>query len=294
MTDMPTTNKNRPTIGVVGLGLIGGSYARACHAQGLLVLGADCCADTRRLAGESGVFDSVVEDVAALADADEILVAVPVGAMGEVFAALYDSLDAQTVVFDGGSCKRSPLLQAQEQLRDKARRYVPTHPVAGGEDSGFAASSAALFEGKKAVLCPHDADADAAEVARAAWQRVGAQVTEMTAAQHDAIFAAVSHLPHVLSFALVEAIRQQPQQSQMLEYAAGGFRDFTRIAGSHPQMWRDICLQNGDNILPILEQFRAQLDVLAAAIADGNGDALADIFMAARTLRRQWKDDLEK
>lgn len=281
------------TVGVIGLGLIGGSFARAGKAAGLRVIGADICAETRKAALEAGAADSVSADAADVAAADEILIAVPVGAMGGVFAALRDSLPASSAVFDGGSCKRRPALEAAQNLGEKAGRFVPSHPIAGGENSGFSASSASLFAGRRVVLCPANSDADAAAAAENAWRRAGAKTARMTAEEHDDIFAAVSHLPHVLSFALVESIRARSDCDELLAYAAGGFRDFTRIAGSHPAMWRDICLQNGDMILEAAARFRRELAKMETAVKNGDGAALYEQFSAARTLRRARAKTLE-
>lgn len=282
------------TAGVIGLGLIGGSFARACKQAGLRVIGADICADTRRAALAAGAVDEVFAEPEAVCAADEILVATPVGAFGDIFAALAGRLSSSAVVFDGGSCKRKVAALAANHFGANAGRFVPSHPVAGGEDSGFMASSADLFSGRWTVLCPERADEDAVAAAKAAWQRTGARIEVMTAQQHDSIFAAVSHLPHLLSFALMESIRAGSGGEDALRYAAGGFRDFTRIAGSHPVMWRDICLQNGDELLAAVARFRRQLDTLESAIIKGDGDSLKDKFAAARALRRQWREEMEK
>lgn len=281
------------SLGVIGLGLIGGSFARAAKAAGAHVVGVDCCAATRQMALACGAVDTVSAEPAAACEADNIFLAVPVGAYGEIFAALRKSLPVAGVVFDGGSCKRQTIQTAVRELADKAGRFVPSHPIAGGEDSGFAASSADLFNNRWVVLCPAGSDDDAVAAVYAAWKMTGAKTTEMTAEAHDATFAAVSHLPHVLSFALVESIRAAETHTQMLQYAAGGFRDFTRIAGSNSLMWRDICLQNPDQLLLVLGQFRRQLDELEAAISRGDGDTLQQKFAAARQLRRAWIDTLE-
>ena len=282
------------TAGVIGLGLIGGSFARACKKAGMRVLGADVCAETRAAAKAAGAADEVFAAPEAVCAADEIFIAAPVGAFGEIFAAIANSLSPSATVFDGGSCKRRAASLAANHLGAKAGRFVPSHPVAGGEDSGFAASSADLFAGRWAVLCPARSDADAAETAKAAWQRAGAQIAVMTAEEHDSVFAAISHLPHLLSFALMESLRADSGGEDALRYAAGGFRDFTRIAGSHPTMWRDICLQNSDELLAASARFRRQLEVLERAIAKRDGAGLKNKFAAARAMRRQWRETLEK
>ena len=282
------------TVGIIGLGLIGGSFARICKAAGMRVLAVDCCKDTRHAALSAAVVDEVFVDAAAVAMADEIFIAVPVGAFADIFAALADSLSPTAVIFDGGSCKAQAAALAMKYLGNKANQFVPSHPIAGGEDSGFAASSADLFVGHWAVLCPENSAQSAVEIATAAWQRTGATVARMSIAEHDEMFAAVSHLPHLLSFALVESIRACPNNAAMLRYAAGGFRDFTRIAGSHPIMWRDICLHNRGELLAATARFRQELDTLESAIRDNCGAVLEEKFAAARDLRRQWREVLEK
>ncbi|MGI9305759.1 MAG: prephenate dehydrogenase [Gammaproteobacteria bacterium] len=288
------TENAAKTLGVVGLGLIGGSFARAGKAAGLRVIGADICAKTRQMALDAGAVDEVSADAAAAGAADEILIAVPVGATGSVFAALRGALRPAATVFDGGSCKRAPVREAAKYLGEKAGRFVPSHPIAGGEDSGFQASSARLFSGKWAVLCPADSDADAAAAAENAWRRAGAKTAILSAEAHDEIFSAVSHLPHLLSFALVDSIRARPNYEELLRFAAGGFRDFTRIAASHPAMWRDICLQNSDKILDSLAYFRRAADDIETAVKNGDGAALEEKFAAARELRRAWVKTLEE
>ncbi|MGI9297993.1 MAG: prephenate dehydrogenase [Gammaproteobacteria bacterium] len=282
------------TAGIIGLGLIGGSFARVCKNAGLRVIGADICPDTRRAAFAAGIADEVSAEPAAVCKADEILIATPVGTFGDIFSAVAGTLSPSAVLFDGGSCKRRAAELAAKHLGAKAGRFVPSHPVAGGEDSGFAASSADLFRGCWTVLCPARSDEDAAAAAKAAWKRAGAQIAVMTTREHDAIFAAVSHLPHLLSFALMESLRADSGGEGALRYAAGGFRDFTRIAGSHPTMWRDICLQNGDELLSASARFRRQLESFEQAIVKKDGAALKNKFAAARALRRKWREDLEK
>lgn len=282
------------TAGIIGLGLIGGSFARVCQDAGLRVVAADICAETRRAALSEGIVDEVFAEAEAVCSADEILIATPVGTFGDIFSAVSGSLSSSAVIFDGGSCKRRAAESAAKYLGAKAGRFVPSHPVAGGEDSGFAASSAGLFRGKWTIICPAESDEDAAAAAKTAWQRTGAQIAVMTASEHDAIFAAVSHLPHLLSFALMESLRADANGEGALRYAAGGFRDFTRIAGSHPTMWRDICLQNDDELLAAISRFRTQLESLENAIVRKDGAALKNKFAAARALRRQWREELEK
>ena len=281
------------TSAVIGLGLIGGSFARAAKQAGRRVLGVDCCPQTREMALAAGAADDISDSIAAAGEAEEIFIAAPVGAFDDIFSALQKSLSPTATVFDGGSCKRRAMESAAAMLGDKAGRFVPCHPIAGGENSGFSASCADLFQGRKVVMCAEKADEDAAELAAAAWRRAGGRVARMSAEEHDAIFAAVSHLPHLLSFALVDSIRADSRGELMSDYAAGGFRDFTRIAGSDPVMWRDICLQNGDEILAALEKFQKQLAQLEKAAREGDGALLQKTFAAARDFRAAQLKKLE-
>lgn len=280
------------TVGVIGLGLIGGSFALSCKNTGMRVIGADPDSAARELAKQ--VLDEVYENPKQVCQADEIFIAAPVGAFGEIFRAIAPALSDRSVVFDGGSCKREAAAQAAQHLGAKARRFVPCHPVAGGEDSGFAAANAELFAGKWTVVCPDNCDADAVDAVARAWQRTGATVAHMNAQEHDVVFAAISHLPHVLSFSLMEMLRDDPGGEEMLQYAAGGFRDFTRIAGSHPVMWRDICLQNSDELLNACARFRKQLEMVELAIGNQDGAALKEKFAAAREVRRRWREKVEQ
>ncbi|MDM5146865.1 prephenate dehydrogenase/arogenate dehydrogenase family protein [Candidatus Persebacteraceae bacterium Df01] len=281
------------SVGVIGLGLIGGSFARAATAAGATVVGADSCAQTRRAALEAGVVRAAYDSPSAVCGADDIFIAVPVGSVESIFADIADALSPTSVIFDGGSCKRSVISKAAEQLGDNRRRFVPSHPIAGNENSGFSASNVDLFKNCWAVLCTDGVDEEAVQVVSLAWQQVGANTVNMSAAEHDDIFAVVSHLPHLLSYALVESIRTRPDSARYLHYAASGFRDFTRVASSHPIMWRDICLANADNLLASLVRFREELDTLEGAIKDGNSVLLYERFASARQLRRDWAATLE-
>lgn len=281
------------TAAVIGLGLIGGSFARRCKADGLRVLGIDRDSDARQAAKSAGAVDETHESLSAAGTADEIFIAVPVGAFDEIFTGLRGSISTKTSIFDGGSCKAAAAESAGRHLGDLSGRFVPSHPIAGGEDSGFTSSRADLFVGRWAILCPAGSDDDAAKTVELAWQRAGAKTARMTTEEHDAVFAAVSHLPHVLSFALVESIRARDDYEELLRYAAGGFRDFTRIASSHPEMWRDICIQNREKILSSSEEFRRQLEVFEQAMKAGDGELLRQKFSAARDLRRRWREVLE-
>ena len=280
-------------VGAVGLGLIGGSFALAMRRRGARVCGVSRSPQTTALAKKLGAIDD--DRAESLRECDLIFIAVPVRAADSVFAQVSACVSPRTVVMDGGSVKAPLPDLARKNFGANAGRFVPCHPVAGAEKSGMAAARADLFEGREVVLCPAESDADAAETARDAWRRIGARVSDMDAEEHDRVFAMVSHLPHLLSYALVNQIDESPARVRelMLRHAAGGFRDFTRIAGSHPEMWRDICLDNRENLLSAIAGYRLALDKLESAARNGDGGALFEKFDAARTLRNKWAEKLK-
>ena len=281
-------------VGVVGLGLIGGSFALAMKRCGAEVCGVSRSAGTVALARKLGAVDDGRKE--SLSQCELIFVAVPVRAAGAALAEVAKFIKPNSVVMDGGSVKGNLAALARKNFGANAGRFVPCHPVAGAEKSGAAAARADLFDGREVVLCPAESDADAADRARAAWRGLGARVSDMDADEHDRVFAAVSHLPHLLSYALVNQIDRRDARARelMLRHAAGGFRDFTRIAGSHPEMWRDICLDNRANLLAALAEYRAALDSLEAAVQNSDGDSLFEKFDAARKLRTAWAEKLKR
>ena len=281
-------------VGVVGLGLIGGSFALATRRRGAAVCGVSRSAETAALARKLGAIDD--DRPEALSECELIFIAVPALAADAAMAVAAKFMNPKATAMDGGSVKGNLAALARKNFGARAGRFVPCHPVAGAEKSGVAAARADLFDGREVVLCPAESDADAADFARSAWRSVGARVSDMDAAEHDRIFAAVSHLPHLLSYALVNQIDGRDARSRelMLRHAAGGFRDFTRIAGSHPEMWRDICLDNRENLLSALAGYRAALDALEGAVRDADGDSLFAKFDAARALRTAWAEKLKR
>ncbi|MGH8674518.1 MAG: prephenate dehydrogenase, partial [Burkholderiales bacterium] len=240
-------------VAVIGVGLIGGSFALALKKAGACgtALGVGRNAENLRVALERGAIDSIAASAAdAARGADLVLLAVPVGQMPAVFDAIAPVLRADAVVIDAGSTKRDVVVAARRALAARIARFVPSHPIAGAGHSGAAAAGAGLFEGKRVVVAPLAETApDALARAEEAWRTCGAQLSRMTPDEHDAVFAAVSHLPHLLAYALVHDIAGRANSAQLFGYAAGGFRDFTRIASSHPEMWRDICVANRDALL---------------------------------------------
>jgi prephenate dehydrogenase len=196
------------------------------------------------------------------------------------------------VVTDGGSTKQDVVAAARAALGGRLPRFVPAHPIAGAEHSGVEAASAALYQGKLVVLTPlPETDPDALATAQAAWQASGARVLQLTPQRHDEVFAAVSHLPHALAFALVEMIAGRPDAQQLFSFAGAGFRDFTRIASSSPEMWRDICLSNRGALLAELDAFQAALHSLAECIRTGDAEAIAALFERARVARNRWLEE---
>jgi prephenate dehydrogenase len=285
-------------LAVIGVGLIGGSFALALKAAGLAgsVVGAGRSRENLELALQRGVIDAIAQDPAgAVAGADLVLVATPVAQYPRVFAAIAPVLGSHAVVTDAGSTKLDVVAAARAALNGKFAQFVPAHPVAGAEHSGAAAAAADLFRGKRVVLTPlADTSPQSLARAEAAWTACGARLFRMAPQDHDAVFAAVSHLPHLLAYALVHDIAERGNAAQLFGYAAGGFRDFTRIASSHPEMWRDICLANREALLAELDRYGAQLAALRPLIARGDGAALERVFAAARAARERWlKGDYE-
>jgi len=277
-----------PKVAVVGVGLIGGSFALALKAAGACshVLGIGRGAANLELAKARGIVDAIGTHVA---DADLILVATPVAQYARVLAAIAPRLKPSAIVTDAGSTKRDVVAAARAALGAKIAQFVPAHPIAGAENSGAAAADAALFRGKRVVLAPL-AENSAADVqaVEEAWRACGARVGRMSPEEHDAVFAAVSHLPHLLAYALVHEVAARGNSAQLFGYAAGGFRDFTRIASSHPEMWRDICTANRDRLLVELDRYVAKLRALRPLVERGDGAALEQLFAEARAARERW------
>ena len=215
--------------------------------------------------------------------------------MPEIMARIAPYLGAQAVVTDGGSTKGDVVAAAREHFGDRIGQFVPAHPIAGAENSGAAAARADLYREKKVVLTPL-AENPVLNVARvrSAWEWCGAEVHQLLPAEHDRVFAAVSHLPHLLSFALVHDLAVRDNSDLYFSFAASGFRDFTRIAASHPEMWRDVCMANRIALLEELDRYRAQLDELHDALQRGDGAALEQTFDVARAARRSWAENKAK
>ena len=277
---------------VCGVGLIGGSFAQALREAGAVreIVGVGRSWENLSAALGTYVIDAAETDIAvALKGADLVLLAVPVGQMAQLMQQIAPHLEAHTVVTDAGSTKQDVVALARQHLAQHLPRFVPGHPIAGAERSGVKAAQADLFRERNVLLTPlPETDPAAKELVSKLWQACGAKVAEMTPQSHDQIFAAVSHLPHLLAFALVDYIADQPDAAQLFGFAAGGFRDFTRIAGSSPEMWRDVCLSNRDALLKEMDGYQQQLTRLRELIANHDGAALENLFAHARQARQKW------
>ncbi|HEU4373842.1 MAG TPA: prephenate dehydrogenase/arogenate dehydrogenase family protein [Telluria sp.] len=282
---------------IFGVGLIGGSFALALKqagaARSIVGMGRSQQALARAL--ELGIIDSAGDSVAdAMRGADLVLIAAPVAQTEAILASLLPYLEEGAVVTDAGSTKSDVVAAARKALGSRIAQFVPGHPIAGRESNGPDAAIADLYCGKKTVLTPL-AENNAADIDRvaAAWSACGAIVHRLTPAEHDKVFAAVSHLPHLLAFALVDDIARKPHADLLFQYAASGFRDFTRIAASSPEMWRDISLANRAALLGELDAYLAQLAGLRTMLAESDGAAIEGVYANARHARRRWTGEIE-
>ena len=279
-------------VAIVGVGLIGGSFSLALKENKLCrhVVGAGRSAANLALARERGVIDSSEADAAAaVRGADLVLVAAPVAQFENIFLAIAPQLRPECLVMDAGSTKRDVVAAARGALGARIAQFVPAHPIAGAEKSGAAAAGADLFSGRRVVLTPLKENKDkTVQTASDLWSAVGARVSRMSPEEHDGVFAAVSHLPHLLAYALVNDISARADAAQLFGYAAGGFRDFTRIASSHPEMWRDICVANGDQLVKEVDRFSAELERVRTFLEEKDARALEKLFTDARAARERW------
>lgn len=275
---------------VFGVGLIGGSFALALKRAGTVaeVIGVGRRRETLERARALDIIDGI-GTAASVAGADLVLLAAPVAQTEALLRDIAPHLQPGTVVTDAGSTKSDVVQAARAALGDKINQFVPGHPIAGREQNGPEAALPGLYEGKKVVLTalPENADACVAKAA-AAWEQCGAIIHRLSAEEHDAVFAAVSHLPHLLAYALVDDIAARGNAARLFQYAASGFRDFTRIAGSSPEMWRDISLANRPALLAELDAYTAQLAQLRALLAASDGAGLEKIYGRAQSARQAW------
>lgn len=278
------------TLAIVGLGLIGSSLARAAIKSGAArrVIGIDADKETAAKAIPLGVAEDAGTSPALAATADVIVLATPVGAMPQVAAALIPHLKPGAILTDVGSVKTA-LVEAITPLLPAGIAYVPAHPIAGTEFSGIEAGFAELFQGRWCILTPAtDAPAAATDTVQKLWEACGSRVAVMTAEHHDNVLAITSHLPHLIAYTIVGTAfgLEQSEQAEVMQYSAGGFRDFTRIAASDPVMWRDIFLNNKDAVLEMLGRFTEDLSILQRAIRFGDGAALEEHFRRTRAIRK--------
>ncbi len=283
-------------LAVIGVGLIGGSLARALREAGAVeeVVGCGRGRENLEKAMALGVIDRYSHEVGeAVAGADMVFVGVPLGAVKGVFAAMRGRLAAGAVVTDGGSAKGSVVRDAEAVFGEVPPFFVPGHPIAGTERNGVEASFATLYRNRRVILTPLEGtDPEALARVRAMWEACGAEVAEMSVEHHDEVLAATSHLPHMLAFGLVDALARMKENDEIFRYAAGGFRDFTRIASSNPVMWRDICIANAGALSRMLSAFADEMKDLAESIARGDGDHLLEIFQRAKAARDRYIESL--
>ncbi len=284
-------------VAIFGVGLIGGSFALSLRKAGMVgeLVGTDRSDAALERAFALGIIDRAAESAAdAVHGADLVLLAAPVAQTGAVLAAIAPHLQPGVIVTDTGSTKADVVAAARAALGNRVDQFVPGHPIAGRETNGPDAAVDHLYRGKKVVLAPlpENRKEDVERVA-AAWTACGAIIHQLSAEQHDLVFAAISHLPHLLAYALVDDIANKPHADLLFQYAASGFRDFTRIAGSSPEMWRDISLANRTALLDELDAYTAQLARLRTALAAGDGKALEAVYANAQHARLAWIKAIE-
>ena len=285
-------------LGVIGCGLMGGSFALALKRGGLVrrVVGYSKSPSTTEKAKKLGVIDDIAESaLQAVTGADIVLLAVPVAATETTFKAIRHLIGPGVLLMDVGSTKREVVDAARPVLKDRIASFVPAHPIAGKEVAGIANADASLYNGRQVILTPlKQTQPELIQKATDVWSALGAQVLRMTAENHDAAFAAVSHLPHLLAFAYFSSIVNQPAGRDFLSLAGPGFRDFTRIAASDPSVWRDILLSNREEILRQSLRFRHTLDAIEHVMRGGNAEALEGLVRKASDARGDWQMNAQK
>jgi prephenate dehydrogenase len=281
-------------LAIFGVGLIGGSVALALKKTGNApeIVGVGRNADNLTTALKLGVIDSATDDIQlATQNADLIFIATPVAQIPNILEAILPHLSSKTIITDAGSTKCDVLHHAERILGAKSSQFVGGHPIAGAEKSGVTAAFAELYENKNIVLTPSaNTKSEAVDIVTQFWQQCGGIVSKMAASAHDGIFAAVSHLPHLLAFALVDELASRENANQLFDFAASGFRDFTRIAGSHPEMWRDISLANKDALLDEITAYEAKLAHIKTLLKNTDSKALEVLFTRASVARNDWAD----
>ena len=280
-------------LGLIGCGLMGGSFALALKQAGLVkrVVGYSKSPSTTERARQMGVIDvEAPSALLAVSGADIVLIAVPVAATEATFKAIKHLVTANMLVMDVGSTKRDVIDAGRRALREHIGSFVPAHPIAGKEASGVEFADPDLYAGRQVILTPIERTLTAQlQKAEDVWTALGCKVLKMAPEQHDAAFAAVSHLPHLISFAMMNAVAGQPQGADFLSLAGPGFRDFTRIAASDPKIWRDILISNREELLAQSKIFQRNLHALELMISSGNGEALEGLLEQASMARGTWR-----
>ncbi|RLJ20043.1 prephenate dehydrogenase/arogenate dehydrogenase family protein [bacterium endosymbiont of Escarpia laminata] len=284
-------------LAIIGVGLIGGSMARALREEGVVqeIVGCGRSKPNLERAVKLGVIDHYTHDIGeAVSGADLIVLAVPLGAMEATFRAMLGHLADDAVITDVGSVKGSVVEDAVKVFGEAPPFLVPGHPIAGTERSGVEASFPELFRNRRVILTPlENTDPQALQKVEQAWRHCGADLSYMAVAHHDEVLAATSHLPHLLAYSLVDSLARMKENDEIFRYAAGGFRDFTRIASSNPVMWRDICLANREALGGMLKRFADELHDMADALEKGDAEGLLETFERAKAARDRYIDGVE-
>ncbi len=282
---------------IFGVGVIGGSIACAARAQGLCrkIIGVDWDRSNLRIAREHGVIDTGLERFhEAEGPFDLVMLATPVGSIGDLLEQLKPNWSAATVYTDVGSTKENVIRAAKSVFGQIPSNFVPGHPIAGSEKSGVLAARADLYHNKRVVLTPlAETDCKATGIVEDFWRNLGARVSRMEPAHHDDIFAATSHLPHIVAFSLVDMLGRKDEKDEILQYAAGGFKDFTRLASSDPKMWLDICMANRSRMMSLIEEFRQELTLINDILEKKQADKLFEIFRSAKNARQRFLEQFE-
>ena len=281
---------------LIGVGLIGGSFALDLKRAGLAgrVCGIDLSPDNLERALERGVIDEAFTEISAqsIADTGLIMIATPVASLEAVCNAVKPFLSPSVLITDVGSTKQSAVEAFRRTLPEHLPRCIAAHPIAGSDRSGATAAQFSLYQDKKLIITPHGAESpDALRTVESLWQAVGAQTFLMDAAEHDAVFAAVSHLPHLAAFAYVHQLSDHPQGKHYLDFAGTGFRDFTRIASSHPAVWADICLANRHSLTKLIADMQNQLAEVKTLLEQNDRNALYRYFDTAKQTRDRWLEN---
>lgn len=276
-------------LAIIGVGLIGASLALALKQVSAVGHVVGCGRNEKNLQKglELGIVDSYTTSIAeAVKSANIVVLAIPLGAMQMAFEQIRDNVDEHTIITDAGSAKGSVVKVARAALGDKISQFVPGHPIAGAEKSGVEAGQADLYQNRRVILTPLEStDPRAAGTIASMWRQCGATIEYLDVEHHDKVLAATSHLPHMLAYSLVNYLSNLNDHDEIFKYAAGGFRDFTRIASSDPVMWRDVCISNGDALEKLIEGYKAELDEVSRAIRDQDSDRLLELFSTAKSER---------